>query len=118
ETCTVKLSSGPTSFRSTAVKPYYQSMSEPEADKAIHPSEEPQQEPQQEPQLEVPQPKRGRGRPRKYPILTGMADISIYLQEDASQCRTLCIESPHETRGTPKKHFDWSTIDHRTMVNT
>jgi hypothetical protein len=26
--------------------------------------------------------KRGRGRPRKYPILTALADVTVYLQSD------------------------------------
>jgi hypothetical protein len=32
-----------------------------------------------------PIPKQGRGRPRKYPLLTVIADIIIYLQDDTTQ---------------------------------
>jgi hypothetical protein len=94
ETCTVKLPSGPTSFRSTVVKPYLQ-LESTESDPEIDPK--PQDDPKpQEPEVDrtaqplqeaAPQlvPKRGRGRPRKYPLLTAMADITIYLQDDYLQ---------------------------------
>ena len=88
ETCTVKLSSGPTSFWSTVVKPYLQpeppesdletdpKPQESEVDRTAQPPIESQPQPPQLP------PKRGRGRPRKYPLLTAIADITIYLQDD------------------------------------
>ena len=89
ETCTVKLPSRPTSFQSTVVKPYLrpESTKEPtlhDAVKHIKPagineSAPPLQE--AAPQLV---PKQGRGRPRKYPLLTAVADITIYLQNDAT----------------------------------
>jgi hypothetical protein len=100
ETCTVKLPSGPTSFRSTVVKPYLQpeltesdpeidpepdpKPQESEVDRAAQPPVEPRPQPLQD---ATPQPvlKRGRGRPRKYPLLTAMADITIYLQDDYLQ---------------------------------
>src|SRR5271155_1799902 len=97
ETCTVKLPSGPTSFRSTVVKPYLQPESieaNPEIDPKPQESEiDRTAQPPVEPRPQLPQPKRGRGRPRKYPELTAMADtadISVYLQENAplSQFRT------------------------------
>ena len=100
ETCTVKLPSGPTSFRSTVVKPYLQpepTESDPEID--LEPNPKPQEsevdraaQPPVEPRPQPPQdatpqpvPKRGRGRPRKYPLLTAIADITIYLQDNATQ---------------------------------
>jgi hypothetical protein len=96
ETCTVKLPSGPTSFRSTVVKPYLQLEStesdpeidpkpqESEVDRTAQPPIESRPQPLQD---ATPQPvlKRGRGRPRKYPLLTAMADITIYLQDDYLQ---------------------------------
>jgi len=91
ETCTVKLPSGPTSFRSTVVKPYLQPEppeSDPETDPKPQESEvDRTAQPPIESQPQPPQlpPKRGRGRPRKYPELTAMADITIYLQDDATQ---------------------------------
>jgi hypothetical protein len=96
ETCTVKLPSGPTSFRSTVVKPYLQPEStesdpeinpkpqEPEVDKTTQSPVESRPQPLQE-AAPQPVPKRGRGRPRKYPLLTAMADITIYLQDNATQ---------------------------------
>ena len=92
ETCVVQLPRGPTSFRSTVVKPYLidpettdtdtdtrYELPQPEIDPVDATVESPQ-EPQHEPQ---PQPvKRGRGRPRKYPIQTNAANISIYLQDE------------------------------------
>ena len=105
ETCTVKLPSGPTSFRSTVVKPYLQpesTESDPEIDPETDPKPQESEIDQnrattrrvdrtaQPPQDATPQPvpKRGRGRPRKYPLLTAMADITIYLQDDATQFST------------------------------
>ena len=92
ETCTVKLPSGPTSFRSTVVKPYLQPEST-ESDLEIDPKpQEPEidrtTQPPVESQPRQPVPKRGRGRPPKYPLLTAMADITIYLQDDATQFST------------------------------
>ena len=89
ETCTVKLPSGPTSFRSTVVKPYLRSKlleSDPEIDPKPQESEtDGTAQPPVEPPPQLPQPKRGRGRPRKYPLLTAIADITIYLQDGATQ---------------------------------
>jgi len=90
ETCTIELTSGPTPFRSTVVKPYLQPESTEEP--TPHGAEEHAEptrtdEPAPPPQEAAPQPvqKRGRGRPRKYPLLTAAADITIYLQDDATR---------------------------------
>lgn len=109
ETCVVKINSGPTSFRSTVVKPYFQSPN----DQISDPFNEPlQPEPLQIasevdapatdentseitsvppvlPQIPPQVPKRGRGRPRKYPLLTRLADIEVYLQYDESRQKEL-----------------------------
>lgn len=95
ESCEVQLKSSRTLFRSTAVKPYYRD-----------PAEEIDPEAEMEDDLEghsdtggdidlgvprgydndIPLPvpaapvKRGRGRPRKYPLLQGVADIEVHLQ--------------------------------------
>jgi hypothetical protein len=73
ETCTIKLPSGPTTFRSTIVKPYLTD-DKPEPDKQIQP-DEPQQPTTMPPEVTEP-PKRGRGRPRKYPLLTAITDVT------------------------------------------
>jgi hypothetical protein len=84
ETCTVKLNSGPTTFRSTVVKPYLQS--EPDEDE--HTNEQTDYHPTPEnqntttPEKAAQPAKRGRGRPRKYPQLETAADVTIYLQDD------------------------------------
>jgi hypothetical protein len=88
ETCTIQLNSGPTPFRSTVVKPYLRTEStQPE------PVNDPQSselisvkpiEPTLAQPAETAQPlKRGRGRPPKYSPLTVVADVTIYLQDDA-----------------------------------
>jgi hypothetical protein len=114
ETCIVELSSGATSFRSTVVKPYLQPEPEIRKPSGTNTAEESSQlesgtkEPSQinpetrdfdtievdvptpQPQSEAAAPpKRKRGRPRKYPVLTGLADIEIYLQYDASRQKEL-----------------------------
>jgi AT hook motif len=84
ETCTVKLNSGPTTFRSTVVKPYLQS--EPDEDE--HTNEQTDYHPTPEnqntttPEKAAQPAKRGRGRPRKYSQLETAADVTIYLQDD------------------------------------
>jgi hypothetical protein len=103
ETCTVKLPNGPTAFRSTVVKPYLsepQELVQAKSESSSEPPWEPPREPdlaktvlestivvEQPPGNQPPQPpqplKRGRGRPRKYPLLTAMGDITVYLQEDS-----------------------------------
>ena len=81
ETCTIKLSSGPTTFRSTVVKPYLQDPQDPqEPEPSTQSPVEATPEPERPAAADTP--KRGRGRPRKYPLLTAMADITIYLQDD------------------------------------
>src|SRR6266567_1453686 len=94
ENCIIQLPHGPTNFRSTVVKPYLVDPEitdiQPEDDKSelplpqTEPEPQPQTEPGPQPQTEPgPQPvKRGRGRPRKYPIEANTANISIYLQDE------------------------------------
>jgi hypothetical protein len=103
ETCTIQLPHGPTNFRSTVVKPYLVDPeitedTQPEDDESEPPPPQtepgllPQTEPGPLPQTEpgpLPQTepksqpvKRGRGRPRKYPIKANTANISIYLQDE------------------------------------
>ena len=87
ETCCVQLPSGPTSFRSTSIKPYFQ----PETthdDKLEEHCQPPEQPNEQTPETTTPPTvKRGRGRPRKHPVsvsVTGIpqfADISVLVQE-------------------------------------
>lgn len=92
ETCVIQLSSGPTPFRSTIVKPYLRANTDDLRD-----VDNPQQhnnpqggttDPQEAtpPQEATQPPKRGRGRPRKYPLLTALAeaeaDITIFLQDN------------------------------------
>jgi hypothetical protein len=110
ETCIVELGSGATSFRSTVVKPYFQlepEIREPSGTNTAKESLQPEsgtKEPSEinletsdsdtiEVETPMPQPqpgpKRQRGRPRKYPVLTGLADIEIYLQYDASRQKEL-----------------------------
>ena len=100
ETCTIQLPHGPTNFRSTVVKPYLVDPeitedTQPEDDESEPPPPQtepgllPQTEPGPLPQTEpgpLPQTepksqpvKRGRGRPRKYPIKANTANILIYL---------------------------------------
>jgi hypothetical protein len=43
-----------------------------------------------ESQLQLPQPKQGRGHLHKYPLLTAIADITIYLQDDTTQFSAFC----------------------------
>jgi hypothetical protein len=92
ETCRIQLPSGPTSFRSTSVKPYFRS--ETTRDDKLDELEAPQ-EPTEPAESIVPLlAKRGRGRPRKHPVtenrLTSAdapvkqpppADISVLVQE-------------------------------------
>jgi hypothetical protein len=112
ETCIVELSSGATSFRSTIVKPYFQLEPEIREPSGTNTTEESSQleSGTKEPseinletgdsdtiEVDIPTPqsqneallKRQRGRPRKYPVLTGLADIEIYLQYDASRQKEL-----------------------------
>lgn len=93
ETCTLQMPHGPTPFRATSVKPYL--ITKPaeviasSPDVPVAESLAPQLEATnsrsttQEPS--VAPAKRGRGRPRKYPILNNFADISIYLQDDSDK---------------------------------
>jgi hypothetical protein len=106
----VELSSGATSFRSTVVKPYFQLEPEIREPSGTNTAKESSQlesgtkEPSEinletgdsntiEVEIPTPQPqtgpKRQRGRPRKYPVLTGLADIEIYLQYDTSRQKEL-----------------------------
>jgi hypothetical protein len=70
ETCSIQLPNGPTSFRSTSVKPYFRSETsetardvDPDELEAPSPTPEVSQE-----FIEPAEPKRGRGRPRKHPV--------------------------------------------------
>jgi hypothetical protein len=77
ETCTIKLPSRPTTFRSTVIKPYLTD-NKPEPDKQIQP-DKPQQPTTMPPEVTEP-PKRGQGRLCKYPLLTAITDVTtIYL---------------------------------------
>jgi hypothetical protein len=83
ETCTVQINSGSTAFRSTVVKPYFQDQQDDlRAATPIWDNPTPVQPPEQPVRLEnaspTPvQPKRGRGRPRKYPILSGLTMVNL-----------------------------------------
>jgi hypothetical protein len=84
EECTIELSSGPTNFRTTVVKPYF---TESDKEEEAEPSAEPpvQQEPVQQldEQTAV---RRGRGRPRKHPLpQTHFADIEIFVGESTAK---------------------------------
>ena len=94
ETCTVELPSGPTSFRSTVVKPYLPPLETPvdpaEPQAPAEPTAEPTTDPREPStpgselpsiEVEVPQadPSRKRSRPRKHAATTYAADITIYL---------------------------------------
>ena len=73
ETCSVQLPSGPTSFRTTSVKPYFRSENasnnEPDKLEAPLPTSELTPEPTEPAKPTIPPPaKRGRGRPRKNPV--------------------------------------------------
>jgi hypothetical protein len=101
ETCRVQLPNGPTSFRSTSVKPYFRSeTSETARDVKLDELEAPSLTPEvSQESTEPTEPKRGRGRPRKHPVtenpvaenhLTSAdapvkqspsADISVLIQE-------------------------------------
>ena len=88
ETCRVQLPSGPTSFRSTSVKPYFRSETtcnnEPDEPEDPTPATEVPQEPTEPAGPTTPPVKRGRGRPRKHPATENNhapADISILIQE-------------------------------------
>ena len=93
ETCIIQLPHGPISFRSTVVKPYY---TDPDYSPETVPTAQTvpdQTAPGTVPAPNLPSvetvppavpPKRGRGRPRKYPVeaySTDAADITIYLQD-------------------------------------
>jgi hypothetical protein len=100
ETCTLEMPRGPTPFRSTSVKPYYKGddgdedllkdprrtqqdlMPDAITPEAIVPS--PIGVPTQGQSTQQVQ-KRGRGRPRKYPLLT--ATTTVYLQSDNNTTR-------------------------------
>jgi hypothetical protein len=84
ETCTVELPRGPVTFRSTVVKPYYDG---PEKDQEDKPTQTQPQVTVLSPPATTP-PKQGRGRPRKYPLLTATADIEVYIQGDRTEDNT------------------------------
>jgi hypothetical protein len=75
ETCTVELPCGPVTFCSTVVKPYYDGL---EKDQENKPTQTQPQVTVLSPSATTP-PKQGRGRPRKYPLLTATADIEVYI---------------------------------------
>ena len=72
ETCRVQLLNGPTSFRSTSIKPYFRSKtSETARDVDLDELEAPSPTPEvSQESIEPVEPttKRGRGRPRKHPV--------------------------------------------------
>ena len=76
ETCHVQLTSRPTSFRTTSIKPYLQTPETTRDDKVEEHCKPAEQTP--------PTVKRGRGRPRKHPVSvsvtdTSIADVSIFI---------------------------------------
>ena len=87
ETVTIELPHGPTAFRSTVVKPYLQDPNKQSDPQQASADETPSNTPAATPPTStaanqaVP-PKRGRGRPRKYPAAVNTADIVVYLQEE------------------------------------
>jgi hypothetical protein len=87
ETCTVKLPYRPVTFRSTVVKPYY---AKPEKD-SKNASNELTQTQLQVTALLPPATtslKQGRGRPRKYPLLTVITNIKVCIQENKTEGNT------------------------------
>jgi hypothetical protein len=66
------------------VKPYY---NRPEKDQKDKPTQTQPQVTVLSPSATTP-PKQGRGRPRKYPLLTATADIKVYIQEDRTKDNT------------------------------
>jgi hypothetical protein len=89
ETCVVNLPNGPTSFRSTVVKPYLtknDELTEPAEDSQPEESitvDVPTESPNSQP-LQQDQPRR-RGRPRKHPVHANTANVTIFLQNDDNQ---------------------------------
>jgi hypothetical protein len=88
ESCVLALPHGPTTFRNTVVKPYLV----PEALELIEgidlPVDLPVEPPVHPPAVTPVNPpavipiKRGRGRPRKYPIESNTANLTVFLQEE------------------------------------
>ena len=78
KTCKIQLPSGPTDFRTTAVKPYLQPKPEEPNEK---PEEEPTEEPTKEPAASAPrrQPKRTRQLPIRFQQNT--ADVLIFIND-------------------------------------
>jgi hypothetical protein len=84
----MKIPCGPVTFRSTVVKPYYTGPEKDQKNKLT----------QTQPQVIVLSPpavtsaitllKQGRGRSRKYPLLTATADIEVCIQKDRSKDNT------------------------------
>ena len=91
--CIIELTSKPIPFRSTVVKLYLQLelTKEPtpyDAVKYKEPARIDKPTPPLQETTPQPVPKRGRGRPRKYLLLTAIADIIIYLQDNTTQFST------------------------------
>ena len=89
ENCIIELSSGPTNFRSTIVKPFF-TESESDGEEEVGPSVEPSVEPSAGPSVgpsvaqsvEQPAVRRGRGRPRKHPLPDiHFPDIEVFVGE-------------------------------------
>ena len=84
ETYTVELPYKPVTFCSTVVKLYYNRPENNQENKLT----------QTQPQVTVLSPpaatplKRGRGRPRKYPLLTATTNIEVCIQEDRTEGNT------------------------------
>jgi len=83
KTCTIKLPNRPTTFCSTVIKPYLldpqDSIKPRESIKLAKPvpsPAEPQPLPKAKAEPQLP-PKRGRGRPYKYPLFTAVADTVV-----------------------------------------
>jgi len=80
ETCTIQLTSRPTAFQSTVVKPYLQLEPEPITDSLTNETITTKITTNSDSQQQLL--KRGRGRLRKYPLLIAMTDVTIYLQNN------------------------------------
>lgn len=82
ETCTVELPHGPTIFRSTVVKPYYTTQEKDGKESEREQQPQPCARTVIPPHPEAKPQKRGRGRPRKYPLLTATTDITVMIQSN------------------------------------
>lgn len=83
ETCMVRIKNTLTPFRSTVVKPYLRlGTDNTEPDTGANGSAEPTPQPEVRPEQAAQPQKRRPGRPRKYALLMGAADVTVHLQSD------------------------------------